>query len=196
MERAIDFTINDLAAKCRRKSELYHILATEGGIYLPPVQDSTQNYLRDVLRGKKYYINCKDVNMIHVPQYKGLRVREIIDFAHKMIHIYKYLPKYEYNKEPNRAWLCNVVNSLIPEKFKVFIADKVKERKQSLIQSKNLCVNVKQKFLNLFQNSQAVSLSKGKSNFLARLPKKSKNQSKLDEYEEEQRINDDKIIRL
>ena len=65
-----------------------------------------------------------------------------------------------------------------------------------MIQSQNLCVNVKQEFLNLFQNSQAVSLSKGKSHFLARLSKKSKNQSKLDEYEEEKRINDDKIIRL
>ena len=43
--------------------------------------------------------------MIHVTQFNGLRVWEIIDFAHKKMHIYKYLPKYEYNKEPNRAWL-------------------------------------------------------------------------------------------
>ena len=103
MRRAFDFTIKDLAAKCLNKSKLYHILATEGGMYLPPMQDSTQNYLRNVLRGKKYYINCKDVNMIHVPQYKGLRVREIIDFVHKKIHIYKYLSKYKYNKKAKQS---------------------------------------------------------------------------------------------
>ena len=39
-----DFTINELAAKCRSKSELYHLLSTEGGIYLPPMQDATQIY--------------------------------------------------------------------------------------------------------------------------------------------------------
>ena len=55
MERAIDFTINDLVDKCRNKSELYHILATEGGIYLPLMQDSTQNNLKDVLRVKVLY---------------------------------------------------------------------------------------------------------------------------------------------
>ena len=65
-----------------------------------------------------------------------------------------------------------------------------------MIQSQNACVNVKQEFFNFFQNSQAVSLSKGKSHFLARLLKKSNDQSKLDEYEEEKIFTDDKIIRL
>ena len=34
MDGVEDFTINDLAVKCRSKSEVYQILATEGGIYL------------------------------------------------------------------------------------------------------------------------------------------------------------------
>ena len=41
MEIDSDFTINELAAKCRSKSEWYHLLSTEGEIYLPSVQDET-----------------------------------------------------------------------------------------------------------------------------------------------------------
>ena len=130
MERDTDFTIIDLAAKCRSKSEVYHILATEGGVYLPPMQDATQKYLRDILRGNKLYVKCKDVKIVHVPHYKGLRVKEILNYAKSKVHILKYMPDYEYNKDPNRTWLWNVVNSLIPDEFKSFIADNVKERKK------------------------------------------------------------------
>ena len=35
MDEFVDFSINDFAAKCGSKSEVYQILATEGGIYLP-----------------------------------------------------------------------------------------------------------------------------------------------------------------
>ena len=46
---SVDFNINDLAAKCRRKYELYSVLTTEGGVYLPPLQEATQKYLREIL---------------------------------------------------------------------------------------------------------------------------------------------------
>ena len=135
MERDTDFTIIDLAAKCRSKSEIYRILATEGGVYLPPMQDATQKYLRDVLRGNKLYVKCKDVKIVHVPHYKGLRVKEILNYAKSKVHILNYMPHYKYNKDLNRTWLWNVVNSLIPDEFKSFIADNVKERKEALMKS-------------------------------------------------------------
>ena len=135
MEGDTDFTIIDLAAKCRSKSEVYHILATEGEVYLPLMQDVTQKYLRDILRGNKLYVKSKNFKIVHVPHYKGLRVKEILNYSKSKVHILKYMPDYEYNKDPNRTWLWNVVNSLIPDEFKSFIADNVKERKEALMKS-------------------------------------------------------------
>ena len=63
MDIVADFTIDDLAVKCRSKLKFYSILATEGEIYLPLMQDATQKYLRDVLRGQKLYIKWKVVKL-------------------------------------------------------------------------------------------------------------------------------------
>ena len=50
------FTVNDLAVKSKSKIELYNVLTREGDIYLPPKQDVTQKYLRDVLLSNKLYV--------------------------------------------------------------------------------------------------------------------------------------------
>ena len=56
MDLSNQFTISDLAAKCKSKTEFYNLLATEGGMHLPPVQDATQTYLRGIMMGKKEYV--------------------------------------------------------------------------------------------------------------------------------------------
>ena len=50
--------------------------------------------------------------------------------------------------------------------------------------------------MTLFKNSQSVSLAKGKSHFLARLPKKTNDQKKIDEYEEDKKNSDHKTRQL
>ena len=56
MERRDKITVSDLAAKFKSKAELYNFLTREGEIYLPPKQDSTQKFLREVMSGRKLYI--------------------------------------------------------------------------------------------------------------------------------------------
>ena len=51
-----DFTIRDLSANLKCKTELYNVLAREGNIYLPSKQDSTQKFLRSILLGTKLYV--------------------------------------------------------------------------------------------------------------------------------------------
>ena len=80
--------------------------------------------------GKKRYIKSEDIRLIKVPQYKGLTVKNILEFAKKNIHIDRFLPEYDYLKEHNREWHCNIVNTIIPEIFQNFIKLKIDERKQ------------------------------------------------------------------
>ena len=105
MDSSNQFTINDLAAKCKSKSEFYNLLTTEGGMYLPPIQDATQAYLRGIMMGKKEYVKSKNVMVIKVPLYKGLTVAKILRFARSKQNINNYIPDYKYCKEPNREWL-------------------------------------------------------------------------------------------
>ena len=188
MNQNESFTVSELAVKCKSKTELYNLLAREGKIYLPPKQDATQSYLRDIMLGNKFYLNCSQVVVIKVPQYKGLRVKEIIKFASNHIEIAKFLPKYSYEKEPNREWLCNVANSLLTREFNEFIESKVNIRKQELIQSQNISIAAKPEFIKIFKNSESISNSKGKSHFLARMPKTTKDQIKLDSLKRRRRI--------
>ena len=43
--------------------------------------NATKKYLRDIMRGYKLYLKSSDVMLIQVPQYKWLKVWDIITFA-------------------------------------------------------------------------------------------------------------------
>ena len=102
-----------------------------GKIYLPLKQDATQSFLRDIMMSKKHYIKWEKVKVIKVPQYKGFTVKDILHFAQRHIHIDRFLPRYDYHlKDLNREWLCNIINSIISEKFQKFIDLKVEEGKK------------------------------------------------------------------
>ena len=105
----------------------------------------------------------------------------------KNINIAKFLIMHGYEMS---------INALIPTEFKSLIEKRVKERKQNLIKSQNLCLTVKPEFMTLFKNSQSVSLEVRKSHFLARLLKKTNEKKKIDEYEEDKKISDHKTRQL
>ena len=137
------------------------------------------------MNGSKLYIKCSNVAVIKVPHYKRLNVRDLLRFASSKVNIKDYLPDYQYIKEPNREWLCNVINSLIQEEFHEFIQEKVDKRREELIKSQNLGITIKPEFEALFANSNAVSTMKGKSHFLTRMPKTNKDHQKIMKLEEE-----------
>ena len=56
-------------------------------------------------------------------------------FAASKIDIKSYLPDYDYCKEPNREWLCNVINTLAMDEFQSFINIKVEKRRQEIVKS-------------------------------------------------------------
>ena len=77
--------------------------------------------------GEKIYVKCSKVIIAKVSQYYRLRVRELIKIAEKEFEIHKFLPDYDYHKESNRDWVCNVINIVILNKINEFINEKIKE---------------------------------------------------------------------
>ena len=158
----------------------------KGGQHLfPPKQDSTQKFLRSKLLGTKLYVKWDDVTVIKVPQFKGLFVREILKFAATKINIKRYVPDYQYSKEPNMEWLSNLLNTLIPHDFQTFFTEKEEIRKQDLIESQNLTINAKPEFIDIFRKSLTVSEMKGRSHFLTRMPRVTKDNKIIKALEEE-----------
>ena len=168
MEDGLDFTVNDIGIKCRSKREVYTVLSSEGGIFLPPIVDATQKYLRALMLGDKSYVKCSEVKVIRVPHLEGLRVKDILHWARERVEIDRYIPNYEYQKEPNREWFVNLVNTLLEEEFKEFINDKWRARELKVIKNKNLGITAKNEFVEIFRNSKSISTSRGKTYFLAR----------------------------
>ena len=117
MESNDDLTISNLAAKLKSKIEIYDVLIREGNVYLPPKQYSTQKFLREIMLGTKLYIKWNEVKVIKALHYKGLCVKDLLNFAATKVNIKKYLPYSEYFKVPNSEWLCKVINSLISKEL-------------------------------------------------------------------------------
>ena len=137
--------------------------------------------------GIKLYVKCSNVIVIKVPHYKGLHVKDLLKFAESKVNIKKNLPEYEYWKEPNKEWLWSLINTLITKEFHEFIDEKVEQRKFDLISNQNLGIWVKPEFVNILKMSQAVSTMNGKSHFLARMPKQSKDKKQIGELEDKRR---------
>ena len=192
METSNIFTVKHLAAKCKSKTELYNLLIRDGKIYLPPKQDATQKYLRELIQGKKLHLKWSEVILTKVPQYEGLKVKDLLRFAKSKTEIDQFLPEYSYNKEPNREWLCNMINTLITDEFQEFIKMKVEKRNKEIISSQNLGIKATSEFVEIFKRSQSISTTNGKSHFLARNPKITKEQQKIITLEEEKKELDSK----
>ena len=58
----------EFAAKYQSKREIYNFLAADVGVYLPPYDNVTIYFLKDIMSGKKQMISTKRVRTIHIPQ--------------------------------------------------------------------------------------------------------------------------------
>ena len=192
MEPDQELTILDVAAKWRSKKELYSVLTIEGDLFLPPIADWNQGYLRSIWNGDKLCIKWSDVKVIKVPHLEGLQVKKIIDFASEYFNVQQYIPDYEYTKEPNRDWICNLVNTLLQNEFKAFMTEKLSFREAKIIKDKNLGIIAKPEIIDIFKNSKSISTSKGNSNFLLR-PVIKKN-GRINRREEEEKAEENSRI--
>ena len=57
----------EFSAKYRSKREIYNFLATDCHIYLPPYDNVTIYFIKDIMFGKKKMMSTKLVKTIHIP---------------------------------------------------------------------------------------------------------------------------------
>ena len=67
-QQAAKISSKEFSAKYRSKREIYNFLATDCSIYLPPYDNVTIYFIKDIMFGKKKMISTKMVKTIHIPQ--------------------------------------------------------------------------------------------------------------------------------
>lgn len=161
-----EILVTDLAIKSRSKNELYNLLINEGGLYLPPKPDAHCKFISDILVGDAKCLKSSEIRVRNIPHLKGLTVQNLLDFSEDKVDIHSYLPKYEYKKLPNREWLANIINTLIPAELDAFIAEKLNERVKLVVMKKSLNIKALPEFIEVFKKAKNISTINGRSHFL------------------------------
>ena len=174
MDEYTEISVNQIGIKCKSKKEVYSLLTTEGGYYLPPLADTHYKFISQILVGIKKAVRWKDVKVCTVPLLKGLTIQEILQFARKHFAIDEFIPSYDYNKHTNREWIWNIINTSWQVEFQHFIQQKISDRVKHVIRKKSMNIKVLPEFANIFESSKNISTERGRSHFLIKAAGKRK----------------------
>ena len=67
-KQMVQVSSKEFASKYKSKRELYNFLATDVGIFLPPYDNVTVYFLKDLMNGKKKMLRTTMIRTIHIPQ--------------------------------------------------------------------------------------------------------------------------------
>ena len=74
-------TVKEFDSHFSSKREAWRFLSNECLFYLPEEQHVSIFHLKDLAYGRRRPINCQEMRHIHVPQYEGLTITTLIEFA-------------------------------------------------------------------------------------------------------------------
>ena len=112
--------VNEITIKASSKKEVYRLLQLEGDVYMPHYRSIKPPIcFRDFIRNQKgksgkmvmtYHVKSCNLKVLQVPQVDGLKLKDIVAFATKLIPNFKdYLPNYKNaDKLPDRSFVWNV----------------------------------------------------------------------------------------
>ena len=111
---------------------MYRFLSSEVRAYLPSYETVTVWHLRDLAMGVKMMIKCDAVKVINVPQFEGLAIREIFDFALHSNDVMTCLPPDKEILKLSRGYLSNVIYTVMGEPFQQWVTEQVNRRNQKI----------------------------------------------------------------
>jgi hypothetical protein len=100
---------------------VYRFLSTECRAYLPSYETVTVWHLRDLAMNVKKIIKCEDVRVIDVPQFDGLAIKDIFNFASNSVEVELALPPAKEISKLCRGYLANVVYTIMGEPFREWV---------------------------------------------------------------------------
>ena len=111
--------------------QVYRFLGVDCHCYVSSYDTVTIYHLRDLAGPGRTRIKCKDIKHINIPQFEGLTIETILDFAKNYPKAMKALPKDEKEREKlPRQYLANVVYTIVGQPFYAWVEQGVQARKR------------------------------------------------------------------
>ena len=126
-------------------------------VYVPPYDNVTIYFLKDILARRKAYITVDDVKTMHIPQYKNLSVEKILDFALDKPRIVNYLPDEPDLQKVPKQWLVNVMAAVLGDAFKDWVIDQIEDRNMLMADKKEVHIAMDPQMAAKFAASSHVS---------------------------------------
>ena len=117
------------AAKFQSKREVFRFLTHDLGAYLSTYETMTIFHMRDLVSGDRKRIKAIDVKTITVPHFERLKIETMLEFGGQYRDVVEALPEIrrDVDKLP-RAYIANVIYTLVGEPFRDWVEDRVNER--------------------------------------------------------------------
>ena len=107
--------------------------------------------------GVKRIIKCDDVKVVDVPQFEGLAIKDIFDFACNSADVENALPPPKEISKLSRSYLSNVIYTVMGEPFQAWITEQVNKRNQKVALEGNNVISMDPEIARIFQQSTAIS---------------------------------------
>ena len=116
-------------AKYAGKREVYRFLTHDVGAYLSSYETMTVFHMKDLVNGKRKMIKAKDIKHVTVPQFEGLSIKDLLEFAKPYDEVLAALPlvKTEIDKLP-RQYIANIISTIVGKVFDELIDARVNAR--------------------------------------------------------------------
>jgi len=136
--------------------------------------------------GAKKMIVSDRVRVISIPQYEGLKVESMLEFASQFKQVFDHLPVEKEVHKLSRSYLGNVIYTIVGEPFYNWVQIKINERHDKIKEKKEMMIDLDPAIAKIFQESSSVSVAKGNSSFLMKQSAK-RRRTKLEILEDKAR---------
>ena len=98
--------------------------------------------MKDILARKKSYVRNEAIQTVYVPQYEGLYIKDIAEFASQYPNISAYMPDDPDLPKTPKQWIINVCAIVIGKPFKTWVKDQVEERNAIMAKKKDVMIEM------------------------------------------------------
>ena len=145
-------------------------MQSECHTYLDTLETMHILHLRDLATGKKRRIKCVDVKIHVPPQFEGLRVEDMLEFAKNYPAVAQALPddRKEIDKL-HRDYVSNVIYTLVGQPYITWCDARVAARNQEVELKQDLNAQLDPEIAQILQASRSISTCNGVSNALMKV---------------------------
>ena len=191
-------TAAEFGAKFNSKREVFRFLSAECHVYLPSYESVTIWHLKDIAAKKKHAIKCEEVKVLHVPQFDGLSIEDMLNWGRTKPDVMRSLPPESEIEKLPRQYIINVIYTLVGEPFSKWVDGRVNARNEKILNEQDLLIEMDPELAGIFRQSTSMSLTKGTASHLMKMSSKrrrprkqiqeEKRQEKIQKLEVERKI--------